>query len=178
MGKLLTLLFIFLLLLGSLGGYLFLTNKITIGSLKIASGEKQLQEGEHMLTSGKAKLAKGERQLSQGKQVYGGVKAASLMGIATILPISVVAVAVVNSDKVTSSKIAEGDRQVARGKEKVKAGEAQLEAGKLELRQGVERLHQANKIRIACGIATIFFTALFVVLGLFWGWPLIRHKAE
>lgn len=162
MGKMLALLFIFLLTIGSVAGYIFLTEKINAGVLKIASGEGQLKQGEQMLARGKAKLAHGKRELSETKNVYNGIKTIPFVWIASKLPIT--------GEVFTSAnhEIAEGSQQVVKGVEKIKNGEKLLAAGRLELSRGVERLNQVNKIRIACAVSAIFFAALLMVLGFYW----------
>ena len=161
MGKLLTLLFILLLAVGSMGGYLYVTDEIIAGKQKIAAGQKELEQGQQMLTKGKVKLASGKQQLSKGKDVYNGMKVVSVLGVAT-LPVSWVVLSA------TNSKLSEGDQMVAKGNEKVQAGEKQLNEGKLQLHRGIERLNQANWIRIACATGAIFFTSLLIVLGFCW----------
>src|SRR5579863_9577309 len=93
MGKMLTLLFITLLTLGFMTGYLFLTRQIIVGSLKIAAGQKQLAEGEQMLAQGKAKLSNGQQQLSRAKSGYNEIKTASYAGMAMLPIVGVIAMA-------------------------------------------------------------------------------------
>lgn len=171
MRKMLTLLFILLLTLGLLAGYLFLTKEITAGSLKIAAGQVQLAQGELTLAKGKAKLSSGEQRLSQSKSEYSTIKTASFVWMVT-LPVAG-AVAALTGNNIVNNKIAEGDQLVAKGKSKVKAGEEQVNAGKLELQRGKERLKQANKIRAACASGTVFFATLFVALVFCWRRSLI-----
>jgi len=165
MKKLITLLFLILLTLGLLIGYLFLTEKIIAGNLKVAEGQKQLEEGEKMLASGKARLARGESRLSRVKGTFNQFK--SLTWAATAMPIAG-GIAVLATDQIAKQKIKEGQQLVTQGRGKIQMGENQLAAGKLELSHGIKRLDEVNKIRIACGIGTAFFTALFIVLGFSW----------
>jgi|SRR5579862_8065147 len=166
MGKKLTLLFIFILMLGLFAGYLYLTEKITAGSLKIAAGEIQIKQGEQMLMQGKAKLSNGRQQLSQAKKSYNNIKTVSYLSVAAV-PIVGGFLAITNN-KVIGNKISEGGQLVANGQKKIKAGEEQLNAGKRELLLGKERLKQADKIRMACLIGVIFCAALLGVLGFWW----------
>lgn len=169
MGRVLTLLIIFLLALGSGAGYFILTEKITAGSLKITAGEKQLEQGEQMLNKGKAKLVNGEHQLSQGKEVHKNLETATLVGLASVTPVGLAALEV--GEKVTGKKVAEGEKLVVRGREKIKSGEEQLLAGKLELQHGKEKLNKANVIRKACGVGSILFTLFLILLGFYWRKP-------
>jgi uncharacterized phage infection (PIP) family protein YhgE len=172
MGKILTLLFIFLLIVGLMASYLFLTKQITVGSEKITTGQKQIDQGEKRLVKGKAKLSRGQKQLSQTKNEYDGIKTGFYASMAT-LPVTGEILAVV-TNKIISNKIAEGDQAVAEGEHKIKVGEQQLNAGKLELSRGIEKINLANKIRIVCAIAAGFFTFLLIVLGFCWRRALIK----
>jgi hypothetical protein len=118
--------------------------------------------------------------LSQGKQTARELNVVSMAAFAVVMPVSLLASSQV-TNKVTGGKIAAGEAKIAAGKEKIASGEAQLKAGKLELSRGIERLNQANVIRIACGIAAIFFTILWLSLALYWRKPLLalfkgKHK--
>jgi len=166
MRKLLTLLFIFLLMLGLFAGYLYLTDKITAGSLKIATGEKQIEEGEKELAKGKAKLSNGERNLSQAKSGYKSIKTISYLS-AVVMPFAG-GVLTVASSQAIGNKISEGNQLVARGQQKIKAGQSQLSEGKKELSMGKERLKKAEKIRIVCGVGAIICAVLLIVLGFCW----------
>lgn len=161
MKKWLALFFVFLLMLGSFAGYLFITEKIIAGNIKIAEGQKQLAEGEKMLARGKAKLARGEGALAKAKDANKGLTALPLLGV---IALPVTAGVYMAGNK----KISEGDRQVAIGKEKIKAGEKQLTEGKLELNRGIAKIAFANKIRIACASSAIFFGVLELVLVFCW----------
>ncbi|EKD73547.1 MAG: hypothetical protein ACD_45C00287G0006 [uncultured bacterium] len=165
MEKIATLLILILLAFASLGSYLFLTKEIIVGNLKIADGQRQLEQGEQMLAKGKAKLAGGEQKLSGAKSTYNKMQAAPLV-LVSVLPVT--GVLAVASEKIASSKIAEGKQLAAKGEEKIKVGEKQLETGRLQLHVGMERLRHANEIRIACALGAIFFAFLSIVLGFYW----------
>lgn len=171
MGKILTLLVIALLAIVSLTGFLFLNEKITMGSLKIAAGQLQLAQGEQMLANGKNRLAQGEQQLSQAQSVYNQAKKVPVWA-AVVSPITGAAVEVGN--KFAGKQIAVGKQQVASGREKIKSGEAQLAAGKLELSRGMERLKLAQVLRIVCASGTVFFTGLLIGLGFYWRHSLLK----
>ena len=166
MRKMLTLLILFLFMLGLFASYLYLTEKTTAGSLKIAAGEEQIRQGEEMLAKGKTRLSNGQQQLSVAKKSYNSIKTISYLSVVAI-PFAGGIIAVTNS-KILGKKISEGSQLVANGKSKIKAGEDQLNAGKEALSLGKERLKLADKIRIASGIGAIFCAALFVVLGFCW----------
>ncbi len=170
MAKMLTLLFTILLALLSLTGYLFLTEAITAGGQKIASGQSQLENGEQMLEEGKAKLASGKRKLSHATQVYNQVNNIPFMSIAHRLPVS----GMIFKD--ATKQISKGGVLVAKGEANVKIGEERLQAGKLKLSRGQERLSQANRIRIFCAFAAIFFAALSMVLGFYWRRSLLTRN--
>jgi hypothetical protein len=166
MKKILTLLFVFLLALGCMAGYIYLNNQIAAGSLKVAAGQKELEEGEHKLSKGKAELSAGEQKLSLVKSGYKGVKSSSLLWI-TALPVAGEVFAVA-SNKLVSNKIAQENQLVSRGKNKVKDGEEQLHIGKLELHHGIELLDLAKVLRFICVIGVISFSFLLIILGFYW----------
>jgi len=168
MGKVLALLFVILLALTSVAGYLFLTAKITAGERQIADGQRQLEEGQPVLEDGKAKLEAGKRELSEGKKEYKQAEDNLFLVI---------------MDKVLKGgkgfeearkRIAEGDKQVAKGEGMVNDGERRLEAGKLELRRGKEQLRLAKGARVACALGAAFFASLSIVLGFCWRRSLAR----
>ncbi len=165
MGKVLTLVLTLILTLGFIACYLFLTVQINTGSLKIAAGQKQLEDGEQMVARGKTKLSSGNQQLSSAKSGYSKIKTLSYMSVVAAPVAGVVALA---GNQVIGNQISEGDQMVAQGRSKIKAGEEQLSAGKLQLQHGVQRLALAKKIRIACAIAAVIFAALLIVLVVCW----------
>lgn len=167
MKKLLTLLGILIVILGLFGGYLFLTETIVSGDVKIADGQKQLKEGEDLLKKGKARLAEGKKKLAMLNNIRNGVSIIPFMGVANRMPVSGDLLAIANN------KIDEGNQMVARGEEKIKSGEAQLAEGKLQLSNGAAKLDLANKIRTACGIGTLLFTILLLILIYRWRIELI-----
>jgi hypothetical protein len=159
MAKIVILILVLTLIIGSLAGYLYLSVEIFDGNKKIANGQEQLQEGEDMLARGKARLANGQDQLSRANNVYNGIKSIPFfLHIAKRLPVSSEIIQIANN------KIAEGSDLIAKGKEKIKAGEQQLAQGKLELKHGMRRLKEANWIRVGCEIGMIVFTFLFLGL--------------
>jgi len=179
MGKLFTLLFILLLAIASLTGYLFLTQKISRGEQQIAEGRIQLEKGKKMLAAGKAKLHGGKQRLSRAKKTYNQVNLLTVVGMATLMPIPGL---IINeaTKNVGKGQIAEGERLIAGGAAKIKSGERRLKAGELQLNQGVEQIVLANKIRIACGIAAIIFGLLWLVLAFCWRCSLLTifHPAK
>jgi len=70
MGKVLALLFMILLAIASVAGYLVLTEIVIAGEKQLASGQKRLEKGQPALEEGQAKLAGGKRALSEGKKEY------------------------------------------------------------------------------------------------------------
>lgn len=175
--KILTLSFLCLLSVGLMTGYLYLTKKIITGSLKIAAGQVQIKSGSQMLAQGKARLASGEQELSEGKKVYQSVKSGPIIGLATIVPVTGVALTLV-SESALGGKIAKGDQEVAQGRKKIKEGEARLKAGELELLRGIERLNQAKTIRMICLMGSIFFAFLFLVFAIYWRRSFFRGKSN
>jgi hypothetical protein len=157
MKKIWTLVVMVVLCLVFFGTYVFLTNQITSGRMKVAAGEQQLTQGEAELVQGKEKLANGKATLSEAQSGYSKLKTASLPWVAT-LPVAggVVAYA---GNKIVEHKLAAGKRAVAEGTSKVQAGEAAVHAGKLELAYGLFLLGVANIIRILCGIGALLFAA-------------------
>ena len=172
MEKIFTLLLIFLLALGLMVSYLFLTKQIMAGSQKIVVGQKQIEQGEHMLAQGKARLSSGKRELSHAMTKYNETTTTSYLLVAA-LPVAGGVIALANRN-IVGSKIAAGGQQVAKGQNKIKVGEEQLNAGKLALRYGITRLSQVNRIRFACAIGAIFFGSLLVTLGFCWRRSLIK----
>ena len=153
--------------IGSIGGYAYLNKKIIIGEMKIAEGKIQLMRGESMLAKGKARLNEGQRKLARAKKAHNTVRSVPLMKTVNKLPV------VGTPTNIVRNKIAEGDKLVAKGKSRISSGESQLKAGKLELQNGIKRLKQANVMRTLCLIGGICFTALLIILGIYWRRSLI-----
>jgi uncharacterized phage infection (PIP) family protein YhgE len=168
MGKVLALLLIILLALASAGGYLFLTEKIDAGEIKMADGQRLIEQQQPSLDEGKASLEAGKRELSEGKKKYEQ---------AHDNPFLVLADKWLNGGKGFEKgrqQIAEGVKQVAKGEDKVKVGEEQLAAGKLNTQRGTELLRLGKNARVACALGAIFFTSLSIVLGFYWRRSLAR----
>lgn len=166
MAKILVLTLILILDISSAAGYFYITQQINAGSNKIADGEQQIAAGEQKLAKGKARLSSGEKQLSQAKEKVSGVKTISY-GLMAALPVAG-QVAALATNKMAEDKIKNGELQVADGNQKIKAGEERLAAGKKALSKGKTRLAQAKDMRTACGIGTILFSLLFIVIALSW----------
>lgn len=168
MGKMLVLLLVILLAFASVGGYLFLTEKIAAGEKQIADGQTQLEAGRAAQAGGKALLETGKQELSEGKKEYEQ---------AHDNPFLVFADKWFNDGKGFAEgrkQIAEGDRQVAEGEIKVDAGEKRIDAGQHELSRGMEQLKLARGARLACALAAVFFASLSIVLGFRWRRSLAR----
>jgi len=175
MGRILIIILMFLLALGSLSGYLILNRLIIEGSLKIAAGEVQIAQGQQKLASGKARLANGEKQLQSGKKVSGQLSDSTMVAAVTVFPLAIAAYA---GRHVVNSKLAEGDKEVAAGKQKVQAGEEQLANGKNELQRGIARLNEAKLIRILCGLGAIVFTLLGLSMVHRWRKTLFSRRSK
>jgi len=160
MGKVVILLFIILLALASMAGYLFLTLKTTSGENLLAAGQKQVNQGQQLLTVDKTKLSAGERQLSGGKRTYHEVKDIPIFGW-------VIA-------QVGRQAIVQGKKQIAEGKSEIKAGEGRLSAADLELSLGSKRLRLTDILRIASALGATIFITLSIVLGFYWRRSLAR----
>lgn len=171
MRKVIALLIIILLMLGFLGGYLYLSKKIDIGSLKIAAGQEQIKQGEQLLAQGKVRMEKGKQKLSNAKNTYKQMKMGSWL-MTAVMPL--VGVAVMTSNEIAGQKIAEGNQRIAKGKEKILTGEKQLASGIKDLSLGNQKLLFANRIRIGCAIAAIFFAFLLLALVFFWRRSLLK----
>lgn len=162
MVKLLLLLFMVFLTLLSLGGCLFLSQKITDGQKKIANGKKKISQGEIAFEAGKAELKAGKLESSEGKKEY--EKAEDNLFL-------VFADKVFNSGrgyKAGRARIAAGDKEIALGVEDVNEGEKRLNAGKRELLEGIEQVELAKGARIACGLGVVFFALVTLALGICW----------
>jgi uncharacterized phage infection (PIP) family protein YhgE len=168
MGKVLALLFVILLALASVAGYLFLTQKITAGERQIADGQRQLEKGQPKLEEGKAKLEAGKRELSEGKKEYKQAEDSLFLVLADKL------LKGGKGFEDARKQIAEGDKQVAKGEGMVDAGERRLDAGELEMGRGREQLRLAKGARVACALGAAFFASLSVVLGFRWRRSLAR----
>lgn len=168
MGKILILVLLFILDLGSISGYVYLNKEIIAGEVRIAEGKVQLAQGEAMLAKGKARLSEGQRTLSHARKAYNTAHSIPFMKTVTQLPI------VGAPSKIARKKIAQGDYLVAQGKSKISSGESQLNAGKLELQSGIERLNQAKILRTLCLVGGMCFTFLLMVLGVFWRRSLVK----
>lgn len=162
MAKLYTLLFIFLLAIVSSTGYLYLTEKVIAGKIKIANGQQQLADGQAMLAKGKVKLQNGKQRLSGAKNLYDGFHSIPLVNVVNKIPIAG------NILDIGKSNIEEGNSLVAKGNEKIKAGEKQLADGKADLQRGMNKLNRANSIRTACGASAIIFILLLIIFGYSW----------
>jgi hypothetical protein len=168
MGKVLALLFMILLALASVAGYLFLTEIIIAGERQIADGQIRLEKGRPALEEGKAKLVAGKRMLSEGKKDYEQAKDNLFMVLVDKL------LKGGKGFKEARERIAEGEKQVAAGEDKVNVGESRLDAGELELRRGREQLGLAKGARVACALGAAFFASLSIVLGICWRRSLAR----
>jgi len=168
MGKVLVLLFVILLALASVAGYLFLTEKITVGERQIADGQRQLEKGQPKLEAGKAKLEAGKRELSDGKKEYKQAEDSLFLVLADKL------LKGGKGFEDARKRIAEGDKQVAKGEGMVDDGEKRLDAGKLKLLRGTEQLRLAKAARVACALGAAFFASLSIVLGFCWRRSLAR----
>lgn len=168
MVKLLVLLFMVFLSLLSLGGYLFLSEKIIAGQKKIANGQKLINQGQITFDEGKAELEAGKLESSDGKKEYEKAEDNLLLVFADKL---------FNGGrgyKAGRVRIAQGDKQIALGVDSVYDGEKRLNAGKRELLQGIEQVELAKGARIACGLGVAFFTLVTVMLGICWRRSLAR----
>jgi len=162
MRKMLALLFIILLALASVTGYLFLHGEIYAGEKLIAEGQEQIVRETANLKDGKARLEAGKLKAAKGKKRYGEAYKNKLLVLADKLFRGG------KGFRDAREKIADGDERVARGEEKVSVGEGRLYAGELKLRQGIEKVRQAKRARLACALGAIFFTSLSIVLGFRW----------
>jgi uncharacterized phage infection (PIP) family protein YhgE len=168
MGKVFVLLLIILLALASVAGYLFFTEKITVGEMQIADSQKQLEKGQSSLEEGNAKLEAGKGDLSKGKQEYEKAQRNLILVLLDMLFKGG------KSSEEARKQIAEGDKQVTKGEGDVNTGEMQIDAGELELRRGMEKLRLAKDARIACALGAAFFVCLSIVLGFSWRRSLAR----
>lgn len=168
----LTLLGLLLFSLLLLSGYLYLTEKIIEGNVKIAAGKKLIEEGEKLLAEGKQKLANGKSRLARAKRanvvVNDFIKFIPLTSVAKKLPVSGDVLNLANN------KIAEGSQKIAAGENKIKSGEQQLAEGKLKLERGKKKLYQVNMIRVICGIGALIFSILFCILLFYWRRSLLK----
>lgn len=168
MVKLLLLLFMVFLTLLSLGGCLFLGEKIIDGQKKINRGQKKIDKGQIAFDAGKAELEAGKLESSDGKKEYEKAEDNLFLGLADKL---------FNGGrgyKAGRMRIAEGDKQLAQGVDSVNDGEKRLNAGKRELLEGIEQVELAKGARIACGLGVVFFALVTLSLGIYWRRPLTR----
>jgi hypothetical protein len=162
MAKMLTLLFTILLAIASVAGYVFLDGKISAGKVLIADGQVQLDKGQVKLEEGKGKLEAGKQELSDGKVEYAQAEDNVFLVLGDFLFKGG------KGFREAREQIAAGDKQVAQGENKIEAGEKRLDAGELQLKQGVEQLGFAKGLRAVCTLGAFIFTALALVLGLWW----------
>ncbi|MFH2065089.1 MAG: hypothetical protein ABIK15_07820 [Pseudomonadota bacterium] len=168
MGKVLTLLFMILLALASVTGYLFLDEKIIAGEGQIAEGQRRLEKEKPALEEGKAKLEAGKQELSEGKKDYRQAEENLFMVLADKL------LKGGKGFEDARERVAEGEKLIAKGEDKVDVGESRLDAGELELRQGKEKLDLAKGARFACALGAAFFATLSIVFGFCWRRSLAR----
>jgi hypothetical protein len=153
---------IIVLALVSMTGYVILTQMVTAGAQRIVEGQLELEKGQKMLAEGKAKLVNGKRQMSGVNQVSGLVNDIPFMGIVEKMPISSQVMSL------ATNQIKEGNELIAKGEMSVKNGEKRFEEGKLQLSQGKQHLVIANRIRMACACAAVFFGSLAIGLVFYW----------
>ncbi len=168
MVKVFVLLLIFFMALVSLGGYLFMNNKIAEGERQIAEGLKQIEKGAIELEDGKVRLEAGKLESSEGKKKYEQAEDNMFLVFMDDL---------FNAGKGFKKgreSISEGDKRVAQGVDNVNIGEKLLDAGKLKLILGREQVEVARGMRIVCGLVTIFFTFVTIALGGCWRRSLTR----
>ncbi len=162
MVKLSILLFMVLLSLLSLGGYLFLSEKIIAGQKKIANGQEMINQGQITFDKGIIELEAGKLEASDGKKEYEKAEDNLFLALAD---------KVFNGGKgyrAGRARIAQGDKEVAMGVDSVHAGEMRLIAGRRELLRGIEEVELAKGVRIACGIGVAFFSLVTLMLGICW----------
>lgn len=166
--KVLTLLLTFIFAVASVGGYLYLDEKIIAGEKQVADGQKEVDKGQPVLEKGKATLEAGKLALSEGKMEYEKAHDNLVMVFLDKL---------FNSGKGFEEgrkQIAEGDKKVAMGEAKINAGEKRLAVGELQLLQGREHLKRARSARSACALGALFFGVLSIVLTILWWKTLVR----
>lgn len=166
--KIIALLLSVLLTVASVGGYLYLDEKIIAGDKQIADGQGEVDKGQPALEKGKAKLEAGKQELSEGKMEY--EKAHENVFIVFMDNLF-------NSGKGFEegrNQIAEGDKQVAKGEARIIAGEKRLAAGELQLHEGREKLKLARSARAACALGALIFGVLSILLAIIWKKSLVR----
>lgn len=162
MVKMLVLLFMIVMAVASVTGYVFLDGKISAGKVLIADGEKQLDEGQIKLEEGRDKLKAGKQELSDGKVEYAQAEDNVFLVLGDFLFKGG------KGFQEAREQIAAGDKQVAQGENKIEAGEKRIDAGELQLKQGVEQLGFARGLRAVCTLGAFIFTALALLLGIWW----------
>lgn len=162
MAKMVTVLFMIMLAVASVAGYLYLDGKINAGKVLIADGQVQLDKGQIKLDEGKDKLKAGKQELSDGKVEYAQAEDNVFLVLGDFLFKGG------QGFKEAREQIAAGDKKVAQGEYKIEAGEKRLDAGELQLQQGVEQLGFAKGMRAVCTLGAFVFSALALVLGIWW----------
>lgn len=168
MVKLLVIIFMILLIFLSLGGYLFLSEKIIEGQKQIVKGQLLINEGQVTFDAGKVELEEGRQESLDGKREYEEAEDNLFMVFADKL---------FNGGrgyKAGRRRIAEGDKQIALGVDNINDGERRLNAGKRELLKGIEQVELAKGARIACMLGGVFFSLVTLMLAVCWRRSLIR----
>lgn len=172
MGKVAALVFIVLLALTSVGGFLLLSKKIAAGERRIAAGGERIDRGQTRLEAGKVKLAGGRQKLSAGKKKYETAHHDPALLISdTLLQGGA-------GFKKARRQIAVGEWRIDKGQGKIEAEERRLDTGEQKLSLGKDELKLGKAIRLAFGFGALFLAALSIFLGLRWGRALSRGRAS
>ena len=172
MKKIILLIFIILLAIGSGYAYIVVNQKIQAGEITLANGQKKYNAGVIKFNDGKAALAAGKQQLAAGKIRYSTGKAqladgkkklnagkAQLSSAETIyhgvnfIPGTEVVKNLPVGRMVFDTaghKISAGKHQVAHGEQQVATGEQQLASGAKKIRDGEKKLADGEK-QLAAG---------------------------
>lgn len=162
MGKLITVLFMVLLMLAAATGFFLLSGAIRSGEEQMTAGQGRLDRGQVTLDEGRVDLAEGKQKLAEGKAKYEDAQDKFvLVWLDKLLNAG-------KGFKDAEDRVDEGNRKVAKGEDKVAAGQERMDLGESKLSRGRERLLLARRIRMGCAVAAICLGALSIVFGFRW----------
>ncbi len=162
MGKVITLLFMVLLMLAAGTGFFLLTSAIRSGDDQMTAGQGRLERGQDTLDEGRVDLAEGKQKLAEGKEKYEHAQDnVVLVWVDKLLNAG-------KGFKEAEDSVEAGNRKVAKGEEKVAAGQERVNLGELKLSRGHDRLILARRMRIGCAVAAVCLGALSIAFGFRW----------
>lgn len=162
MGRMIALLVMGLLALGSLSAFLLVSQRIAAGEKRIAAGDHRIAKGQDRLEAGKNKLVGGRKKLSAGKREYDEAQENPALFISDTLFMGGAGF------KKARRRIAVGEWRIDRGQEKIRVEGERLDLGARKLTLGKDELKMGKIVRLAFGLGALVFSAMSLAFGLHW----------